>query len=659
MKKVTLLLLIISFALNANITDTNLSISSQEKLSTKMGKTTIEELKMTRYEKDTVAGAVVLYEHANRYRSASHDYQAKTDFYYRIKIFDKSKFDLATVELYLFKKKKVLSIKAITYNLLENDFIKKNHLKKSEIFENDETKEYKSVKFTLPNIQEGSVIEYSYSIISPYLSIPDWCFQSDIPKVKSEYDAAILGNYKYNIRTIAVKKLDKNNTSIKKKCLYIDGVGMGACAIFSYGLNNVPAFKEEKNMLSKKNYIARLSFNLKTSTSIRGIKTNHSKTWKDADKGLKKYFFNNQTSKKGYFKKRMPEGILAEQNSLERTKKVFNFIRNHFTWNEKNWTNEEAKIKNAFKEKSGDVGEINLSLYNSLLAAKINAKLVVLSTRSNGLPTKLFPIIFDFNYVIVKVVVDGKQYFLDATDKYLDFGEIPFRCLNGEGRVLDFKKGSYWQVIQPKLNTTKNISTKLVLNEDGNITGSMLISRLGYFAANQREILSTTKKDTYLENLETEYSNLEIEDFEYQNLEDFSKPLIENLKINLETELDVNSNLKINPFFFDRIGENPFKLKERNCPVDFGYPRKHNYAVSLTIPEGYKIESLPKKLAISLPNKGGRFILSAKENGNTINIYLRISIRRKIFTEEEYFYLKEFYNKIIQTEKSYISLIKK
>ncbi len=128
--------------------------------------------------------------------------------------------------------------------------------------------------------------------------------------------------------------------------------------------------------------------------------------------------------------------------------------------------------------------------------------------------------------MIVKVILEGDEYFLDATDKYLDFGEIPFRCLNDDGRVLDFKKGSYWQKIVPKLNSLKSISAKLVLEEDGNITGTVLMKRVGYFAAQQREKLTVTSEETYLEDLETEYSNLEIEAYGNENLDDLSKPFI-------------------------------------------------------------------------------------------------------------------------------------
>lgn len=157
-------------------------------------------------------------------------------------------------------------------------------------------------KFTLPNIKEGTVIEYRYSILSPYLSIDDWCFQSDIPKIKSRFDAAILGNYTYHTKLVGFLKLSFDEVTIDKKCVYIDGIGPGACIIYSYSMNDIPAFKEENYMLSK-NYISRLTFDLKSSTSYRGVVKNLTTTWEQADESLKKQFFNNQTSKKKYFKK--------------------------------------------------------------------------------------------------------------------------------------------------------------------------------------------------------------------------------------------------------------------------------------------------------------------------------------------------------------------
>lgn len=647
MKKATLLLLLF----------TTILVAQKEK-SSKMGQTTLEELKMSVYDKDSTATAVVLYEHANRYPDNNKSEIPRTDYYFRIKIFDKASFNSANITINLFKEQKLLDLRAVTYNLTEVGSIDKETLQETAIFKTKEGKDWTVIKFTLPNIKEGSVIEYRYSISSPYLGITDWFFQSDIPKIKSEYDVSILGNYKYNIRIVGFLELDKNKPSIDENCVYINGFGNGACSVYSFGMHHIPAFKEEDYMLSKKNYISKLSFDLKSRMSYDGKVKNFTTTWKQADKTLKKQFFNNQTSQKNYFKRRIPESILAIENNLERVKKVFSFIRNHYTWNEKYWTNEDAKVKEAFEDKSGDVGEINLSLYNSLKAANIAANLVVLSTRNNGLSTKLFPVIYDYNYVIVKTVIAGKPYFLDATDKFLPFGQVPIKTLNGEARVIDFKEESTWEALEPKIKSSKNINAKLVLNEDGAFSGTLMIRRNGYFASNQRKKNSLTKENDYLENFESKNPDLEVDDYKVNNLENLEKSLVEVFKIKLLMEENLAKKTRINPIFFDRIKENPFKLKERNYPVDFAYPRKFNYLLNLEIPEGYKITQLPENKAISLPNKAGSFIFKTVKKGNIIKVYSRLNISKRIFQASEYYALKEFYKQIIITENSYIVIEK-
>ncbi|WP_439127335.1 hypothetical protein, partial [Polaribacter sp.] len=578
--------------------------------------------------------------------------------YYRIKILNKAGFDNANITINLYKKKYLKDLKAITYNLNGNQVIK-NHLQEKDIFETQDGDDWSVYKFTFSNIKEGSVLEYKYSIISPYLSINDWAFQSDVPKVKSEFEAAILGNYKYNIRLIGYLKLNKNEVNVKKKCIYIDGVGDGNCVVYEFGMNNIPAFKEEDYMLSKRNYMSRLSFDLESYTSFRGVKKDYTTSWKEADKILKSQFFNNQISKKSFFKRRLPDSILTTKNELEKAKKVYAFIQNHFTWNQKYWTNEDAKVKNAFKETIGDVGEINLSLYNSLNAADIDANLVVLSTRNHGIPTKLFPVIYDYNYVIVKANINNKDYFLDATSKYLPFGQVPVRTLNGEARIMNFNKEGNWVILKPLKRSARLINTRLVLNEDGIFSGSLMIRKSGYYASKHREKLATISEETYLDDFESRNDDLEILEYKVENLNNLEKTVSEIYKINISMDENLANTARINPFLFDRLEENPFKLSERNYPVDFGYPFNSNFSLSLKIPDNYSVEQLPKGKAVSLPNNGGVFFLKASNKENVISLFVRFNLTKRKYSSEEYFALKEFFKQIIIAENTYIVLKKK
>ena len=427
----------------------SLATFSQKQFSKKVGLTTKDELLLNSYDKDSTATSIVLQEFANLYIDKENDYAFRTDYYKRVKLFNKDDEEKATVTIYLYDKQKVNNIKAITYTL-RNGEVKKTFLLDSQIFKKQTSDKWKEVTFTLPNIQEGCIIEYSYSIISPYEKLDDWYFQSDIPKLISEHRSSIPGNWVYKTRLVGFEKLDKDEIFIKKSCLQVPGISKaGDCIVKEYAMYDVPAFEEEDYMLSKKNFLARLSFDLETFTTTDGVTKRYTKTWKDADKTLKKLFFDNQTSKKNYFKKKLPPHLFEISDTLKRAKETFYFLQDRMHWNEKFWTSKDLKIKRVYDIKKGSVDAINLVLHNSLQALGIESYIAVLSTRDHGLPTKLYPVVYDFNYAIVKAVINGEAYFLDLTNKFIPFGEVPMRCLNGEARVLDFKNGSYWEEIIP------------------------------------------------------------------------------------------------------------------------------------------------------------------------------------------------------------------
>lgn len=627
---------------------------SQQEKSQKIGQVTKDELQMEIYEKDSTANAVVLYEHANVYIDPKNKFQFRTDYYFRIKLFNKESFDLADIEIPLYKKKKVLEIKAATYNL-EEGFVKGISLEENKIFTTQRNESWKETKFTLPNLKNGSIIEYAYSVLSPYPQIDDWNFQSNIPKIKSEFDIAILGNYKYNIRVIGFKALDKSDSSIKKGCVNIPGIGNGTCSLSSFGMNNIPAFKEESYMLNKKNFMSRLVFDLISYTSVDGMRTNYTKTWKNADRTLRVFLLDKQTSKKSYFKKKLPKDIFEIENSFEKAKKVYSHIQEKLNWNEKYWTREDLKIKKVYEEGSGSVDAINLILYNSLQAANIESYLVALSTRDNGLPTKLIPMVNDFNYILVKTIINGENYYLDATDKNLAFGQIPFKCINGDGRVLDFKKGSYWEELKNNIKTVENTRVKLEFDKNHNLNGTIDVSKKGYFASNEREKLSNMNEDEYLNDFESENTTVEVEEYSNTNLKDNNSNFKQSYKVLIENEND-NNIVSFNPFIYGNISTNPFKLNERNYPVDYGYKRSYTYNLKIITPKNYEVLNLPKEKSLALPNKGGIIIFKCEYKGNAINLYLKYTINKKIYSKEEYHYLKEFYNQLIQIQNATIKL---
>jgi hypothetical protein len=162
-----------------------------------------------------------------------------------------------------------------------------------------------------------------------------------------------------------------------------------------------------------------------------------------------------------------------------------------------------------------------------------------------------------------------------------------------------------------------------------------------------------------LNEFESEYPDIEIEEYLVQFEKEIEKSIQESFNITIFKSNQLKNKVRINPFFFDRIKENPFKLKERTYPVDFAYPRKSNYYLSLEIPENYKITQLPKDIAFALPNNGGRFVLQISKKNNSIILILRFSIQKRTYSSEEYFALKEYFKQIVIAENADIVLEKK
>ena len=645
------------------------SIYAQRERSTQIGQATPTEIQMASYAQDPEAPALVLFEQANYYRDDRNNYRFVTDYYKRIKIFNKDEAqDKAIIAIYTGKDERVKDIKGITY-YLEDGKQKSIALSEAEIFSSQVNERVTKTSFTLPSVVDGAVIEYSYKITTPYLGIRDWLFQSDIPKLKSQFDLAILGNFDYNVRLTGFYDLDKNDSSVKNQCMLLPDAGMSACAIYSYGMNNIPAFEEEDFMLSKKNYLSRISLDLKSITSKTKVGAGYSgrvetkvknitKSWKDADKSLRLDFLNNQGSKKSFFKKKLSDDILSEPDELTKAKKIYRFIRDHYTWNEMNWVSSNILVKESFEKRSGSVDEINLSLYNSLQAAKIESYITLVSTRDNGIPTKLFPVINDFNYLIIKVIVDGKEYFLDATNKYRPFGQIPFKCLNGEARVFDFKNGSYWQDINRARRAERQVIYELNFNEEGAIEAKVKLSNSRYFANEIRTNYYKYGKDEYISNKESMGKNFEIEDYEISDLTSLDKPVGESFTLISDDTFTDRSKITLSPIIFPTIKSNPFNLDNRLFPVDFGHQRYVTQRINVNIPEGYQVVSVPTDTGVKLPNNGGSYVFKVQKKENQVKFYIRYQIAKKVFSSEEYFYLKEFFKKIIEAERGLIEIQK-
>jgi transglutaminase-like putative cysteine protease len=645
-----------------------------------LGKVTIAELEEKEHPKDPSAAAAVLFEKgrtAINYNE-SEGFVMTTEVSVRIKIYKKEGYEQAnkSVRYYLpsNQKETVRFDDAVTYNLVNGQIVK-TKLKSDGEFDEAINRYWGSKKITMPAVKEGSVIEYSYRIKSQnFDQIRDWNFQSDIPVNYSEFKTCIPEYFIYspNQKGFIFPKMTSASATKSIVLTNKERVTQGHVTSTQFSQDKInysenqttyigqdlPAMKDESYVNNINNYMSSVSFELSMiKWPNKPIKT-YSTDWESVAKTIYKYDdFGPELDKTGYFEADIDKLLAGVNASDARMVAVFNYVKANVNWNKYKGISCNDGVKKAYKEKTGNVAEINLMLTAMLRYAGFNAHPVLLSTRSNGIA--LFPSIAAFDYVIVAIESNGGYVLLDATEKYTLPNVLPTRDLNWFGRLIK-KDGTSTSInLMPKNSSKDVVFLNYSIKPDGSAEGKIRSQYTDYEALDFRQRFLGTNKETYLELLETNHNNIEVNDYACENQLDLLKPIVESysFKDPHATEV-INEKIYISPLLFMGDGQNPFLQEKREYPIDFGYPTQNKFTVNIEIPEGYKVESLPKPMNLTTGAEIGNFKYIIANTGNKIQVMITFDMNEAIVPADYYDVLKEFYQKMIEQQKEKIVLVK-
>ncbi|WP_040253747.1 DUF3857 domain-containing protein [Psychroserpens mesophilus] len=622
---------------------------------------TKSDLEQNIFSKDSTANALVIYEIGNSYIDRD-DFKLHSEIKRKIKILNRDGFNKATEEILLYtndsgRKEIVEDITATVYNL-KNGIIEKTKLSDDDIIEEKYNDNYTIVKFTFPNIQPGSVINYSYTFISPFFfKYKSWAFQKDIPTLYSEYNASIPGNWEYNIKLVGGRKLFINEADIKYSCLEVNGGGSSNCSEYRYAMKDIPAFVAEDYMTTESNYLAKIDYELNVFRGFDGKVDKINKSWKDTDLEIRRETDFGRMMKKGNLARNELEGVtINTTNDLEKTQDIYHYVRDHYNWNGEHKLFNDVSLKNLIKEKTGTATEINMLLYNLLLENDIEVKPLLLSTRENGFITKIYPVISDYNYVLVHASIDGETYLLDANDDYLSFGQIPYKCLNQYGRLFNTKMGSSWFDINPSQSSIMNYRGQLNL-EDTQLHGAFELTSTDYNAyASKKQYFSDSEKT--LHTLVDAKSDIELSNANYHNITKTDSTFHMSFDVSKSLEL-IGEKVYFNPYVIEFFPENPFKLQERSYPVDFGYEQSFIYTCKINLGEHYFVEELPEPKKLNLPENAGSLICNYSISENSVLVYFKLNFNKAIYDPVFYSYLKDMLKDVVDVQKNAILVLTK
>ena len=622
-------------------------INAQTPYESEFGKPTEEEFAMTRYEKDTLAPVVILHEQGvYDYKTGDRGLVLVKTVYKKIKVFDASNFDrlVETVPLLTNSTsgESLKDFRGWVHNGHLKELIKDENLLPAQV-EGIGT----VVNILVSNVKDGSIIEYAYRIESPFLfNLRSWSFQNEIPTLYSELITEIPPGFTFEKALYGKQKFFFQDSKWSPNCLEnIYGGFIFRCSIDRFAMKDIPAFKNEKFILSRENYLSRLDFEPTEFLIAGGKKYKLTTDWKTVDKRFRKDdAFGKQLRKFNYFKKHLPDSILRIADATDRAKSIYYFIQNHYTWNGM-YHSYGSPLHATFEFKKGSTAEINVALTNALRAAGLDAKLMMISTRENGLPTLHHPVLTKFNYTLVYLLINNETYILDATQKSAPFGLVPFYALNVQVRVMDLKVPSRWAPILPYNNNTYFAKSTITANADGVFTGTVNYNSSGYLGIEKKqEIAEFEDEQSYRNHKSYTEDRRDISDYKFDKGTHPENPFSEEHHISYDPEIK-NDLYLIKPFvnhlFFD---SNPLPEDEnRLYPLDFGYPISVIYQSNIELGDHYTIHKIPDSRTIELPGDNGRCDINYTVQDSTIQINYHFKMNAYRFQPESYNGLREFF----------------
>jgi hypothetical protein len=625
------------------------------------GKIKKEDFAITVDKIDTAANAFVLREYGSAEVSYNKNKGLVVEFFkhVRIKILNKEAYSYANFSIPLYKsgndREVLMDIKGAPYHLV-GDKVLETEMTKANIFNENASENYAVTKAAIPQVQEGTIIEYRYRTESPFIfNLNAWEFQEDLPKLYSQYVTRIpeICHYKANLKgglAVSDRKVENYNTGLNSEV----GEVLGSKTI--YTMENIPAFHTEDYMTSSKNFRSIIFFELGRYSVPMGPTKDFSLTWENVrDKLVQDESFGGQVKRKTALKEFIEPVLQDSKDDLEKAVRLYTYFQKQIKWNNRH-SIYAKNIKEAIEKRTGNSADINLGLVNALRYAKLDAIPVILSTRENGYAGLYAPAISEFNHVIARVKIGENYYLLDATSPYEMFGNIPMKCVNFQGRSIPLEGESDWVKLEANLSSSYSNFFYGELSEDGALKGKWITSRNGYDASKMRERLQgSNSEEEFYEKIDEENNRIKINSFKVSNRESLDKPLTEEFEIEIKNFATLqNDQLLFNPYIDTKMSKNPFNLTERNYPIDFGSLVQEECYIEIKLPKGYAYptEGKLKNINMALPERAARYIF--KINNTTPDILIIESatqLNKPLFMPEEYFDLKEFFSRIIQAEK--------
>lgn len=358
-------------------------------------------------------------------------------------------------------------------------------------------------------------------------------------------------------------------------------------------------------------------------------------------------------------------------SETERASKIYEYIEKNITYSFLDFRQSgyvPQKPSKTLETKLGDCKDLSALFVTLAKKANVKSNLVLVLTNDYGLKTLPLPTTA-FNHCIVKANLDGKEYFLELTDKYLPFKALPRSLYKANALVvnLDNSKNIGAQLTSiPFTNALTNVKhSKTVINvTDDSKKITMEYTAKGDIKSYYNELFSTaTTEEVRVKEIENEcYAALNKTiknlNYKFEPIDFYSDDINFSYSFNIEEKLQKIGDLRMIqiPFYEKVYTKNIVAKETRNYPIDYAAYENTNHYLSeivINVDENFKFLEVPENKELKFKDHLYKIVFELVKP-NQLKIVRDVKLSWSDISPEEYLKFKEYASQILEIEGSFI-----
>jgi len=605
-----------------------------------------EELKLTSEPLAPGAPAIILYRQVDR---DDNGHTSHEDNYVRIKVLTEEGRKHADVEIPFFKgTQEVVRVRARTIRPDGSTADFGGHVFEKNLVKGRGVK-YLAKTFTLPDVQVGGIIEYSYTVdlSEKYIFDSHWVLSDDLFTKKAEFSLKpYVGWYQPFYLRWSWNTLPAGAVPPKE----------GPDRIVRMEASNIPAFQTEDYMPPPNELRSRVDFIYEDSLPEKdqqGYWKQVGKKWNAA--------LENFIGKRKAMEQAVAQIVSPSDSQDVKLRKIYDRVqRIRNTTYEVRKTEQEEKrakekppenVEEVWKRGYADGRQLTWLFLGLARAAGFEAYGCWVSGRREYFfsPVTMQSGKLDSNVVLVKM--NGKDLYFDPGGAFTPFGLLEWSETGVKGLRLDKDGGTWIQTTLPEAAESRiERVAKMKLSDTGDLEGTLTVTYVGleamYHRLGERNADEVARKK-FLEERLTSQIGVAAE-AELTNKPEWASS---------ETPLVAEFNLKIPGWasnagrrvvlpaaIFTAAEKGVFEHASRVQPIYFEYPYEKSDDVTIELPPGWQVSSVPAPL--NLNGKVILYSLKAEQSPGTIRLTRKLTVDCLLLETKYYTALRNLFQSI-------------